>query len=99
MDAVHFSFISLFPCGRGLQFCSSYDHLLRVDDRIWKLLILLYETRLRLVAGCSDDVEIEFCCPASDVDTREHIHSLLHLPDAHILLSYGLQYYVSLLLN
>ena len=96
MDAIYLPALSLFPRRRGIQQCQSNDHFLRMDDWVWKLLVLLYQKGFRMATIGANALEIEFLCSVAYVDARKHLDSVLYLSHAHVLLSDGIRNYVLL---
>mmetsp|Transcript_17311 Transcript_17311/g.37941 ORF Transcript_17311/g.37941 Transcript_17311/m.37941 type:complete len:243 (-) Transcript_17311:2135-2863(-) len=91
MDANHVLALPLLPRRRGLQFDPNHDHLLRLDDWLWKLFLLLSKGRLRNHAGLANALAAQFFGTLSVPDAGNNLHSILHLSLAHLLLFHGVR--------
>mmetsp|Transcript_42105 Transcript_42105/g.131850 ORF Transcript_42105/g.131850 Transcript_42105/m.131850 type:complete len:356 (-) Transcript_42105:2497-3564(-) len=91
LDAVHVPAVPLPARRRGVQRHPRHDHVLRVDDRVRELQLLLHQGRLQRRACAADALAPQLPRRPPHARARQHVHPLLHLPAAHLLLPHDLR--------
>lgn len=86
MDAIHLPPVPLHARHGDLQWNTCHDYMLRMDDRLRELFILLHDERLLVAASIANVVAIELFGVLLVSGAWQFVHFVLHLPVAHVLL-------------
>mmetsp|Transcript_16399 Transcript_16399/g.24578 ORF Transcript_16399/g.24578 Transcript_16399/m.24578 type:complete len:445 (-) Transcript_16399:2306-3640(-) len=73
----------------SLQLDTDYDHVLRLDDGLWKFQLFLLERRLQFCEGCADVMEVEFSRAVFVLEPGHDVHLILYLSTPHLFFPHG----------